>query len=45
MCGDGIANFYDWTGLVELKELPLLFSQIKEKDPIWYQRIWNDCVL
>lgn len=45
VCGDGVANFYDWNGLVKLQELPFLFSDIEKNDPLWYQRIWDNCVL
>ena len=44
VCGDG-ENFYDWTGVVQLEEIPWLFSDIEEQEPNWYNRIWRDCVL
>lgn len=44
VCGDG-ENYYDWTGLVELKEIPFLFSDLERQEPGWYDRIWRDCIL
>ena len=44
VCGDD-DNFYDWTGIVQLEESPLLFSDLKEQEPDGYNRILRDCVM
>jgi hypothetical protein len=44
VCGDGCGDFYDWTGAISLKESPLLFSKLKTQDPIWYSRLYRDCI-
>lgn len=39
------SEFYDWTGRVEPldKETPILFEDIRRKDPLWYERLVRDC--
>ena len=37
-------NFYDATGIVSLKEQAYSFEEIKETDPLHYQRLIRDCV-
>ena len=44
VCGDG-ENFYDWTGVVKLQELPILLDDIQLIDSLWYDRIVRDCIL
>lgn len=44
VCGDGY-NFYDWSGVVQPEEIPILFSDLKKREPDWYNRIWRDCVM
>lgn len=41
--GDG-SNFYDASGELNLDEEPMLFSQIKKEDPMWYERLIKYCV-
>lgn len=36
-------NFYDFNGLVNLKENPLLFNDIKKSDKLWYSHLIRDC--
>ena len=36
-------QFYDWTGHLLLEEKPYLFSDIKESDPPYYNRLIRDC--
>ena len=36
-------TYYDWSGELELKEVPILFDYIKEKDPLWYSHLIRDC--
>ena len=44
VCGDGV-NYYDWTGVVQLEEIPFLFSDIEQQDSSCFDRIFRDCVL
>ncbi len=44
ICGDD-ESFYDWTGVVNPEEEPILFNLIAETDPLWYDRIVRDCIL
>lgn len=44
VCGNG-KEFYDWTGLISLQEIPILFSELKKSEPNWYKRIYENCVL
>lgn len=43
VAGNGIV-FYDWTGVVVTDEEPLALSDIKQTDPLWYQRLVRDCI-
>lgn len=43
ICGDK-ENFYDWTGKIEVNEPFLLFEEIKNNDPAWYNRLLRDCI-
>ena len=42
--GDG-ERFYDWTGRVmDIDEdAPILFDELRHKDPSWAARIFRDC--
>lgn len=40
-----MGSFYDWTGLVDLKEMPILLEDIKEEDRNWYNRLMIDCFM
>ena len=44
VCGDSV-NFFDWTGLVSLEEIPFLLSDIEKQDSLWYDRIVRDCIM
>lgn len=39
-----LGSFFDWTGEIKLKETPILFDEIKEIDPLWYNRLLSDCL-
>lgn len=39
-----LSSFFDWTGEIKLKETPILFDEIKEIDPLWYNRLLSDCL-
>lgn len=36
-------RFYDWTGFVELDEMPIRLEAIAEHEPNWYLRLMRDC--
>lgn len=38
-------SFFDWTGKINLKELPILFDEIKENDKNWYEHLIRDCFM
>ena len=38
-------TYYDYHGTYVPDEAPFLLSDIKQEDPIWYNRIIRDCVL
>ena len=37
-------NYYDWTGKIDLKELPQPLEQIFQEDKLLYNRLIRDCV-
>ena len=43
IAGDG-NSFYDWSGLIKLRERPSLLSYLQQEDPSWYARIVRDCI-
>lgn len=38
-----LGNFFDWTGKITPKEIPIPFEEIKRVDPLWYDRLLRDC--
>lgn len=36
--------YYDWTGIVQVDEVPMSLDWIKQNDDLWYQRIVRDCI-
>ena len=45
MVTDG-QNYYDWTGVVDMSKYykaPIPLEEIKNSDPLWYQKIIRDC--
>ena len=48
IAGDGVGNFYDWNGKLNIQdnEEPILLLQdIKDSDILWYNRLMRDCKL
>lgn len=45
VAGDNNGTFYDARGKQTLTEKPLLFSDIKKQDSLWYKHLIRDCVL
>ena len=43
--GDGTGMFYDWTGIWNQTEEPILLDDLKNMDPKWYEMIVDGCVL
>ena len=44
IAGNG-EQFYDWTGLLDLKNIPRVpFKNIQETDPTWYYRLCDNCI-
>lgn len=37
--------YYDWTGIVSLKEKPISFMQLRKEDPLLYSHLIRDCVM
>lgn len=37
--------YYDWTGIWKGEEDPILFSELEDWDPFWYNRIVEDCIM
>lgn len=35
--------FFDWRGAIVVEEEPWLFENIKQEDPLYYQRLIRDC--
>ena len=38
------SNFYDWRGKIEPKYKPILFSEIRKNDNLFYKHIIRDCI-
>ena len=38
-------KYYDCTGECRFEDEPILFSTLKDSDPLWYERLVKDCIL
>ena len=43
IAGDFEDHYYDWCGRVFPREVPYLFEQLREDDPLWYSHIMRNC--
>jgi len=38
-------KFYDWNGIYIPQEQPILFEDIHRSDPLWYERLIQNCAM